>query len=94
MVHGAEMGRGGGSPDPAAPATAPAWLGLGLASLVDRFPQIDARGSAAGDSEVGGACDVDMVIVGSGYGAAVAARELAGQPWKSCGWSFCRGGRA
>ena len=78
MMHGAEMGTGGGSPDPAAPATAPAWLSLGLASLVDRFPQIDARGGAAGDSEAGGACDVDLVIVGSGYGAAVAARELAG----------------
>ena len=86
MVDGAVDGMGGGPAAAAAPATAPVWLSQGLATLVHRFPQIDARGGAAGKGAAEGAdegvapdaCDVDLVIVGSGYGAAVAARELAG----------------
>ncbi len=51
-----------------------AWHHQGLESLVARFRHIDAESRPVGVDET----DVDLVIVGSGYGAAVAARELAG----------------
>jgi cholesterol oxidase len=56
------------------PETDVAWLGQGLECLVARFPHIDRESLAELPSEH----DVDLVIVGSGYGAAVAAREFAG----------------
>ena len=70
MVDGAVDGMGGGPAAAAAPATAPVWLSQGLATLVHRFPQIDARGGAAGKGAGEGAdegvapdaCDVDLVI--------------------------------
>lgn len=54
-----------------------ATLGVGLEALVDRFADIEPRNAlaaAAADAEP----HVDLVIVGSGYGAAIAAREFAG----------------
>ncbi|RZM02207.1 MAG: alpha/beta fold hydrolase, partial [Variovorax sp.] len=59
---------------PGTPATDVAWLGQGLECLVERFPHMDIE--SPGEPPPG--CDVDLVIVGSGYGAAVAAREFAG----------------
>ena len=55
-------------------ASAQAWLSCGLESLVARFPHIDP----GSDRQPGAGNDVDLVIVGSGYGAAVAAHQLAG----------------
>ncbi len=54
--------------------TACAWLGHGLESLVENFPDMDAAPADEADADA----HVDLVIVGSGYGAAIAARELAG----------------
>lgn len=51
----------------------PAWLGRGLERLVGRFPDMDSgRPRARGATP-----HAEVVIVGSGYGAAVAARELS-----------------
>ena len=59
--------------------TACAWLGHGLESLVGHFPDMDAAPANPSDpAEDTAAAHFDLVIVGSGYGAAVAARELAG----------------
>jgi choline dehydrogenase-like flavoprotein len=59
---------------PGASDTDVAWLGQGLECLVERFPHIDRESCV----EPPPGHDVDLVIVGSGYGAAVAAREFAG----------------
>ncbi len=64
--------------------TACGWLGHGLESLVERFPDMDSapaapdQAAAEATAETVAIAHVDLVIVGSGYGAAVAARELAG----------------
>lgn len=60
--------------DPPAAASAVAWLAQGLASLFDDRPY---EGPAIEGQERPD-FDTDLVIVGSGYGAAVAARQFAG----------------
>ena len=59
---------------PQTPPQTPIWPTQGLETLVGRFPQIDPDTARANPTR----CDVDLVIVGSGYGAAVAAHEFAG----------------
>src|SRR5436190_31731 len=53
------------------PPRATAWLSRGLVALVEDLPQIESAPHAGG-------VDFDVVIVGSGYGAAIAASQLAG----------------
>lgn len=62
-----------GSTPPSKPSI---WPTQGLEALVERFPHIDADSTCVPPA----ACDLDLdlVIVGSGYGAAVAAHEFAG----------------
>ena len=52
----------------------PGWLGAGLEMLVERFPEIDSAAPRAAEATP----QVDVVIVGSGYGASIAAHGLAG----------------
>ena len=79
-------------PDPA-PATAPdtarrtQWISTGietwLATLApDRFVQ---QGGGAVDADADASVDADVLIIGSGYGGAVAAARLAGQHVKATG---------
>jgi cholesterol oxidase len=60
--------------DPPATASAVNWLAKGLESLFDDRPY----GGPTDASPLRPDFDTDLVIVGSGYGAAVAARQFAG----------------
>ena len=53
---------------------AAAWLSQGLAALVDACPGLDPDVGAEARAQV----PFDVIIVGSGYGAAVAAEKLSG----------------
>ncbi|RZN10796.1 hypothetical protein CWO91_11380 [Bradyrhizobium genosp. SA-3] len=70
---------------PSAPDQQTMWLSCGLESLVDKYPRI-ANPTLQRDGEY----DFDVVIVGSGYGGAIAAAELSactdedGQPLRVC----------
>ena len=52
---------------------AAAWLSQGLAALVDACPGVDPDAGAEARPQV----PFDVIIVGSGYGAAVAAEKLS-----------------